>query len=131
MQKFRSAVCRMFAENEMDCVFMETARRLKSHPHMQIECIPLDKDNGSLAPMYFKKAILEAEGEWTQNKKLVDLSRKGIRSSVPKGLPYFAVDFGMQGGYAHVIENEQKFPVYFGKEVVGRRMVGGSADDGC
>lgn len=34
---------------------------------------------------------------------------------VPRGLPYFAVDFGLQGGFAHVIENEQKFPHYFGK----------------
>lgn len=36
-------------------------------------------------------------------------------SQVPRGLPYFAVDFGLQGGFAHVIENEQKFPHYFGK----------------
>lgn len=34
---------------------------------------------------------------------------------IPRALPYFAVDFGLQGGFAHVIENEQKFPHYFGK----------------
>lgn len=34
---------------------------------------------------------------------------------VPKGFPYFAVDFGNEGGFAHVIEDEQKFPHYFGK----------------
>lgn len=39
---------------------------------------------------------------------------------VPRGLPYFAVDFGLQGGFAHVIENEQKFPHYFGKVSVAR-----------
>uniref|UniRef100_A0A4W5KR67 CWF19 like cell cycle control factor 2 n=1 Tax=Hucho hucho TaxID=62062 RepID=A0A4W5KR67_9TELE len=38
---------------------------------------------------------------------------------VPRGLPYFSVDFGLQGGFAHVIENEHKFPHYFGKEIVG------------
>ncbi len=76
------------------------------------------------------------------NKKVVDLSSRDIRqavsffcfllmsfilpplsqcltslvfSQVPRGLPYFSVDFGLQGGFAHVIENEQKFPHYFGK----------------
>lgn len=41
---------------------------------------------------------------------------------VPRGLPYFAVDFGLQGGFAHVIENEQKFPHYFGKVSFPRVM---------
>lgn len=34
---------------------------------------------------------------------------------VPKGLPYFAVEFGLDGGFAHVIENEDLIPHYFGK----------------
>lgn len=34
---------------------------------------------------------------------------------VPKGLPYFAVEFGLDGGFAHVIEEEQNFHHYFGK----------------
>uniref|UniRef100_A0A1D2AJ32 Cwf19 like protein 2 n=1 Tax=Ornithodoros brasiliensis TaxID=888526 RepID=A0A1D2AJ32_ORNBR len=69
--------------------------------------------------MYFKKAILESETEWAHNKKLVDLSQKGLRNSVPKGLPYLSVDFGLQSGFAHVIEDEKEFPRYFGKEIVG------------
>ncbi|XP_076969198.1 CWF19-like protein 2 isoform X2 [Tamandua tetradactyla] len=38
---------------------------------------------------------------------------------VPRGLPYFSVDFGLQGGFAHVIEDQHKFPAYFGKEIIG------------
>lgn len=38
---------------------------------------------------------------------------------MPKGFSYFSVDFGLQSGYAHVIEEEDKFPSYFGQEIVG------------
>lgn len=62
-----------------------------------------------------QKAIQECESEWAQNKKLINLQDKDVRHSVPKGFPYFCVDFGMQGGFAHVIEDEQNFPTYFGK----------------
>lgn len=119
VQVFRKGLTRMFEEMGKDTVFMETAISFRYHPHTVIECIPVPVDIGNLAPMYFKKAILECESEWAQNKKLVDLSKKGLRSSVPRGLPYFCVDFGLQGGFAHVIEDEKDFPAYFGKEVVG------------
>lgn len=62
-----------------------------------------------------QKALQESDTEWSQNKKVIELNKKDIRHSVPKGFPYFAADFGMQGGFAHVIEDEQKFPGYFGK----------------
>ncbi|VDI21594.1 Hypothetical predicted protein, partial [Mytilus galloprovincialis] len=38
---------------------------------------------------------------------------------IPKGFPYFCVDFGNEGGFAHVIEDEQTFPYYFGREILG------------
>ncbi|XP_048735526.2 CWF19-like protein 2 [Ostrea edulis] len=119
IQVFRKALTQMFESMEQDVVFMETSMGLRYHPHMYIECIPVEKETGDLAPIYFKKAIQESESEWSDNKKLVDLSKKDVRRSIPKGFPYFAVDFGMQGGFAHVIEDERQFPKYFGKEVVG------------
>ncbi|XP_060575172.1 CWF19-like protein 2 [Ruditapes philippinarum] len=119
IQVFRRTLTKMFADRDEDVVFMETSMKLKQFPHMCIECVPMDKEVGDLAPIYFKKAIQESESEWSQNKKVVDLSQKDIRHSVPKGFPYFAVDFGNQGGFAHVIEDEIKFPYYFGKEIIG------------
>jgi hypothetical protein len=116
---FRKGLTRMFSDSEQDCVFMETSMNLKWFPHMFLECIPLPKEIGDTAPIYFKKAIQDCEKEWADNKKLVDLSQKDIRRAVPKGFPYFSVDFGLQGGFAHVIENEKSFPAYFGREVVG------------
>uniref|UniRef100_A0A7N9AVL6 CWF19-like protein 2 n=1 Tax=Mastacembelus armatus TaxID=205130 RepID=A0A7N9AVL6_9TELE len=122
MQLFRRTLVRMFESMELDCVFMETYMNPRRKQHMVLECIPLPRELGDMAPIYFKKAIMECDEEWAMNKKIVDLSSKDIRKAVPRGLPYFAVDFGLQGGFAHVIENEQKFPYYFGKEVVGGMM---------
>lgn len=34
---------------------------------------------------------------------------------IPKGFSYFAVDFGLQPGFAHVIENETLFPANFAR----------------
>lgn len=86
---------------------------------MSIECVPLPKEEGDMAPIYFKKAIDECEMEWSQNKKLISLKGKDIRKAVPKGLPYFSVSFGMEEGYAHVIEDEQIFPKNFAQEIIG------------
>lgn len=109
----------MFEEKEEDVVFLETHKQLRKQHHMIIECIPLPKEIGDMSPIYFKKAILESDTEWAQNVKLVDTRKKGLRASVPKGLPYFSVEFGLDGGFAHVIEDETLFPLYFGKEIIG------------
>ncbi|KAI2656484.1 CWF19-like protein 2 [Labeo rohita] len=119
IQMFRRALVRMFESQELDCVFLETHMNPKRHLHMVYECVPMPRELGDMAPIYFKKAIMESDEEWAMNKKVVDLSSKDIRQAVPRGLPYFSVDFGLQGGFAHVIENEQKFPHYFGKEILG------------
>ncbi|MBN3313902.1 C19L2 protein, partial [Atractosteus spatula] len=119
IQAFRKALVKMFEDQDQDCVFLETHMNLKKRRHMVYECIPLPRELGDMAPIYFKKAILESDEEWAMNKKLVDLSSRDIRRAVPKGLPYFSVDFGLQSGFAHVIENEHKFPHYFGKEIIG------------
>uniref|UniRef100_A0A671PQT8 CWF19-like protein 2 n=1 Tax=Sinocyclocheilus anshuiensis TaxID=1608454 RepID=A0A671PQT8_9TELE len=119
IQMFRRALVRMFESQELDCVFLETHMNPKRQLHMMYECVPLPRELGDMAPIYFKKAIMESDEEWAMNKKVVDLSSKDIRQAVPRGLPYFSVDFGLQGGFAHVIENERKFPHYFGKEILG------------
>ncbi|KAF1507922.1 UNVERIFIED_CONTAM: CWF19-like protein 2, partial [Eudyptes pachyrhynchus] len=114
-EMFRNALVKMFEAKDLDCVFLETNMSMKKRYHMVYECIPLPKEVGDVAPIYFKKAIMESDEEWSVNKKLIDLSSKDVRKSVPKGLPYFSVDFGLQGGFAHVIEDQHKFPHYFGK----------------
>ena len=116
---FRKGLTRMFTDRDMDVVFMETYTSVKRKTHMFIDCIPLPQSEGELAPMYFKKAILESDEEWAQNKKLIDTKEKGVRGSLPAGLPYFFAEFGLDGGFGHVIEDQDQFPGYFGREVVG------------
>lgn len=54
LQVFRKALTQMFESMEQDVVFMETSMGLRYHPHMYIECIPVEKETGDLAPIYFK-----------------------------------------------------------------------------
>ena len=46
----------MFEEDGNDCMFMEICKNLKYFPHMYIDCVPVPKETGDLAPMYFKVA---------------------------------------------------------------------------
>jgi hypothetical protein len=60
---------------------------------------------------------MDSEKEWSDNKKLIELSKPqyagNIRKAVPKGFPYFAINFGLQPGYVHVVENKEIFPDTF------------------
>ena len=61
----------------------------------------------------------ECETEWSDNVKLVKLKDKNISRNIPKGLPYFHVDFGLDNGFAHVIEDEENWNRRFGHEIAG------------
>ncbi|KFP62334.1 CWF19-like 2, partial [Cariama cristata] len=79
---FRSALVKMFEAKDLDCVFLETNMSMKKRYHMVYECVPVPKEVGDTAPIYFKKAIMESDEEWSMNKKLIDLSSKDVRKSV-------------------------------------------------
>ncbi|KAH0556521.1 CWF19-like protein 2 [Cotesia glomerata] len=119
LEEIKKALTKMFTDSNQCAVFFEVYIGRHRYPHMYVECVPLPEEVGSMAPMYFKKALLECEMEWSTNKKVVDLDRKNVRQAIPKGLPYFAVNFGTQGGFAHVIEDEKLFPRNFAQEIIG------------
>lgn len=112
---FRKALTRMFAAQKKDVVFFEIATHLSRRPHLSIHCVPISDEQAEMAPFYFKKAVEESELEWSVNKQLLSLGRdgKGLRNCIPRGLPYFWVNFGMGIGFAHVIEDENRFPQNF------------------
>ncbi|KAK6930572.1 Cwf19-like protein, C-terminal domain-2 [Dillenia turbinata] len=121
IRNFKKCLIMMFAKQEKDLVFLETVIGLaQQRRHCLVECIPLPRDIAKEAPLYFKKAIDEAEDEWSQHnaKKLIDTSVKGLRHSIPKDFPYFHVEFGLTEGFVHVIDDEKQFKSSFGLNVI-------------
>lgn len=73
-----------------------------------------------LLKLISSQAIDEAEDEWSQHnaKKLIDTSQKGLRNSIPKHFPYFHVEFGLNKGFVHVIDDESQFNTNLGLNVI-------------
>ncbi|KAB1206187.1 CWF19-like protein 2 [Morella rubra] len=139
IRNFKKCLIMMFAKQEKDVVFLETVMGLaQQRRHCLIECIPLPREIAKQAPLYFKKdrvfvfcipssqvsnskfAIDEAEDEWSQHnaKKLIDTSEKGLRGCIPKNFPYFHVEFGLNKGFVHVIDDEEQFKSSLGLNVI-------------
>ena len=53
-QNFRKSLVKMFASRGEDCIFFETVKRLRHFPHMVLQCVPLPRETGDMAPIYFK-----------------------------------------------------------------------------
>lgn len=122
MRLWRKGLVAMWKEKGMDCVFIETFKKSNNkYNHIMIEGIPLPEDIGSLVPIYFKKALSECGPEWGRNKKFFDLSKEGkgnIKNVIPKNFSYFIIDFGLQNGFVHVIEDDETFPSSFAHEIL-------------
>nr|CAB3493292.1 unnamed protein product [Digitaria exilis] len=122
IRNFKKCLLKMFAHQEKDVVFMETVISLaRQRRHCMIECIPVPSDVSSNAPMYFKKAIDEAEEEWTQHemKKVIPTSAsRNLRQAIPENFAYFHVEFGLDRGFVHVIDDESKFSAGFGLNII-------------
>ncbi|KAM2212193.1 hypothetical protein COP1_022392 [Malus domestica] len=121
IRNFKKCLIMMFAKQEKEVVFLETVMGLaQQRRHCIVECIPMPNEIAKEAPLYFKKAIDEAEDEWSQHnaKRLIDTSVKGLRGSIPKDFPYFHVEFGLNKGFVHVIDDEQQFNSSLGLNVI-------------
>lgn len=116
---FRRKLIQLFEKQDKSLVFFEISKSVNRCPHMVLECIPIPKKKKELAKIYFRKAIEESEYEWSHNKKLISLNDRDVTKAIPKGLPYFFVSFGMNEGFAHIIEDQNMFPYNFAQEVIG------------
>ncbi|KAG6727093.1 hypothetical protein I3842_02G113900 [Carya illinoinensis] len=121
IRNFKKCLFMMFAKQEKDVLFLETVMGFaQQRCHCLIECIPLPREIAKQAPLCFKKAIDEAEDEWSQQnaKKFIDTSQKGLRGSIPKNFPYFHVEFGLYKLFVHVIDDEKQFKSSLGLNVI-------------
>ena len=86
--------------------------------HTYIDFIPVPKRVEQDAPLYFKQALMDSDEQWSQHKKIIDTTKRGLRRCIPKGFAYFHVRWSDGQGFAHIIENRAKFGRTFGLDVI-------------
>lgn len=121
----------------MSVIFYENAAHQGRKRHTSLEAVPLPLNLGETAPAFFKEAILSADEEWTQHKKLIDtyakattggLGKQAFRRSMVSELPYFHVWFSLDGGLGHVVEDSNRWPK---GDLFAREIIGGMLDVGA
>ena len=111
-------------------IFYENAAHEGRKRHASLEAVPLPMSIAETIPQYFKEAIMSADEEWTQHKKLIDtlknserpgFGKQAFRKSMVSELPYFHVWFRIDGGLGHVVEDPRRWPRgdLFAREIIG------------
>lgn len=124
MRNFKKCLLKMHAAAGRSVVFMEThlGGGIGQGKHCVIEAVPLPPSAAASAPMYFRKAIDEAESEWSTHaaKRCIPTggSAAGLRAAIPAHFPYFHVEFGLRDGFVHVIDEPEKWNPHFGRDVL-------------
>lgn len=131
IRNFMKSLTRMYYERERGVIFYENAAHMHSRRgHAALFAVPVPLHLADNAPAFFKEAILSADEEWSQHKKLIDTlansqrpgyGKQAFRKSLVKEMPYFHVWFTLDGGMGHVIEDERRWPKgdLFAREVIG------------
>ena len=129
MRNFMKCLTRMYHGQGREVVFYENAAAPQRRQHAAMQAVPLPYSLGDTAPAFFREAMLAADEEWAQHKKVLDtgkraregLGRMAFRRTLVKEMPYFHVWFDLDGGLGHVVEDEARWPKgdLFAREVIG------------
>lgn len=132
IRNFMKSLTRMYHEREnKGVIFYENAAHMHSRRgHAALFAVPVPLHLADNAPAFFKEAVLGADEEWSQHKKIIDTlansrrpgyGKQAFRKSLVKEMPYFHVWFALDGGLGHVIEDERRWPKgdLFAREVIG------------
>ncbi|KMU87586.1 cell cycle control protein cwf19 [Coccidioides immitis H538.4] len=129
IRNFMKCLTRMYHDQGRGVIFYENAARPQQRRHATMEAVPLPYSLGETASAFFKEAILSADEEWTQHKKVIDTlakSRQGLgklafRRTLAKEMPYFHVWFELDGGLGHIVEDSNRWPRgdLFAREIIG------------
>ncbi|KAL4867775.1 hypothetical protein BDV12DRAFT_170823 [Aspergillus spectabilis] len=135
IRNFMKSLTRMYHDQGRDVIFYENAAQPHRKRHASMEAVPLPYSLGETSPAFFKEAILAADEEWTQHKKLIDtlakskqgLGRSAFRRTLAKEMPYFHVWFQLDGGLGHIVEDANRWPK---GDLFAREIIGGMLDVG-
>eukprot|EP00550_Attheya_septentrionalis_P011020 CAMPEP_0198305910 /NCGR_PEP_ID=MMETSP1449-20131203/58149_1 /TAXON_ID=420275 /ORGANISM="Attheya septentrionalis, Strain CCMP2084" /LENGTH=440 /DNA_ID=CAMNT_0044008455 /DNA_START=70 /DNA_END=1392 /DNA_ORIENTATION=- len=121
VQRFRTSLRHMFRAQGKGVLFCETVLPSKSLWQARMDVIPVPIRVEQDAPIFFKSALTEQAEEWGTHTKLISTKEKGgVRYSIPKGFPYFNIEW-LSGGFAQMIETAS-FPKDFGVDTIAGMM---------
>ncbi|MCJ1461518.1 hypothetical protein MMC07_000115 [Pseudocyphellaria aurata] len=129
IRNFMKSLIRMYHDQGRGVIFYENAAAPQRKKHAGMDVVPLPYNLSETAPAFFKEAILSADEEWTQHKKLIDtlskakqsLGKLAFRRTLVKEMPYFHVWFEIDGGLGHIVEDADRWPKgdLFAREIIG------------
>lgn len=133
IRNFMKSLTRMYHDQGRDVIFYENAAHPHRKRHATLEAVPLPYSLGETSPAFFKEAILAADAEWTQHRKLIDtlakakqgLGKLAFRRTLAKEMPYFHVWFELDGGLGHIVEDVHRWP---SGDLFARETIGGMLD---
>jgi hypothetical protein len=129
IRNFMKSLTRLYHDQGREVLFYENAAAPQRRLHAALVAVPIPWDQGDTAPAFFREAMLSADEEWSQHKKIIDtgkraregLGRLAFRRSVAREMPYFHVWFNLDGGLGHIVEDPDRWPRgdLFAREIIG------------